>query len=234
MSNGALVCGFGDVSAGLGGLAWDLGEPGAVVLSDGRAQPGTFALEEGGDDAALAITAEGITIEATLSARTSEIALEGGPVATACVAEVRSAGATQTFECSGQICRWAENPLEGNGTFRQIAVETGEDSLLIVVGRGRAGGPHGEEETGGWQIQGEDTAAFEESLLSTQYDGAGEPTRIGLELWPPEADQTSRAAATRVSGSLLAGARGGDTWAGFFRCHTGGSEGIGTYLHRRA
>ena len=233
MSDG-MVCGFGDAGAGLGGLAWDLGEPGAVILSDGRAQAGTFALEEGGDDAALAITAEGLTLEATLSARTAEIALDGGPVATACVAEVRSAGGTQTFECTGQICRWAQDPLEGDGTFRLIAVETGEDARLIVVGRGQGGAPHGEVETGGWSIQGEETAAFEESLVSTQYDGSGDPTRIGLELWPPEADQTSRAAATRVSGSLLGGARSGDGWGGFFRCHTGGTEGIGTYLLRRA
>jgi len=27
------ICGFGDVQAGLGGLAWDLGEPGAMLLS---------------------------------------------------------------------------------------------------------------------------------------------------------------------------------------------------------
>ena len=43
-----------------------------------------------------------------------------------------------------------------------------------------------------------------------------------------------RAAAVRVSGSLLGGIRQGDTWAGFFRCHTDEQDGLGTYLLRRA
>jgi hypothetical protein len=232
---GGLVCGFGDAAAGVGGLAWDLGEPGAVLLSDGEARPGTFALEEGGGDVAVVITAGEASLEATLSARTAELALAGGPVATVCAADARPAGGTQTFECPGQICRWTGTPLEGAGAFRQIAVEAGEEAILIVAARGERGiQAHGEEETRGWLIQGEDASPFEESLISTQYDGSGGPTRIALELWPADADQTSRAAATRVSGSLLGGARSGSSWASFFRCHSGGAEGLGTYLLWRA
>jgi hypothetical protein len=76
--------------------------------------------------------------------------------------------------------------------------------------------------------------AYDEALISTQYDGAGDPTRFGLELWPPDADQTTRAAATRVSSSLLGGARSGGAWGGLFRCHTDGVEGFGAYLLWRA
>jgi hypothetical protein len=234
MTNGAqgpLVCGFGDAAAGIGGVAWDLAEPGAVLLSQGEARPGTFALELGGDDATLEITAGDSRVEATLSGRTAEIALDGGPIATVCVADVGSEGGTQTFECIGQICRWASSPLEGSGTFRQLAVEAGDEALLVIAARGEPGAAgHGDEQAGGWLIQGEDVTAYEESLISTQYEGEGDPTRIGLELWPADADQTSRAAATRVSGSLLGGARSGGAWAGFFRCHTGDFEGIGSYL----
>jgi hypothetical protein len=230
-TSGALVCGFGDLAAGLGGLVWDLGEPGAVLLSEGEARRATFALEEGGDDAALAITADEVTLEATLSARTAEIALDGGPIATTCVAEVRSEGGAQTVECRGQICRWAGNPVEDAGSFRQLAIEGAEEALLIVAARGKPGAAgHGEDEIGGWLIEGEDVTAYDESLISTQYDGGGDPTRLGLELWPVDADQTSRAAATRVSGSLLGGTRSGAVWAGFFRCHTGEAEGLGSYL----
>jgi hypothetical protein len=226
-----LVCAFGDVSAGFGGLAWDLGEPGAVLLSEGEAGPGTFAMEAGGDAATLQISAAEASVEATLTPRTAELALDGGPVATACAAEVRTAGAARTFECDGQICRWADDPLEGSATFRQLAITAGEEALLVITARGAPGAAgHGEEEAHGWLIQGEEVVPYEESLLSTQYDGGGEPTRIGLELWPPEADQTSRAAATRVSGSLLGGTSTGAVWAGFFRCHTGDVEGIGSYL----
>lgn len=227
----SVVCAFGDVSAGLGGLAWDLGEPGAVLLSQRQARFGSFAIEEGGDAATLQISAGEAPIEATLTPRTAEIALDGGPTATACAAEVRGPGSAQSAECRGQICRWADDPVAGAAIFRQLTIDAGEDALLVITARGQPGASgHGEEQAHGWLIQGEEVAAYEESLISTQYDGGDDPTRIGLELWPPEADQTSRAAATRVSGSLLGGARTGAVWAGFFRCHTGDAEGVGSYL----
>ena len=230
-----LVCGFGDVAAGIAAVAWDLGEPGALLLSAGDARPATFGIEEGGDAAALSITAGQTSIEATLAPRAAEVALEDGPVATVCTAEVRSEGGTETIECFGQICRWSANPLQGAGIFRQIAVQSGEDSAVVAVARGEPSATgHGEERTGGGLIRGEDATPFEESLISTQYDSAGDPTRIGLELWPVDADQTSRAAATRVSGSLIGGVRTGGTWAGLFRCHTDGVEGLGSYLLWRA
>jgi hypothetical protein len=230
----ALICGFGDVAAGLGGMAWDLREPGAVLLSGGEARAGSFAIEEGGNAAALTVNAGDASLEATLSARTAELALEHGPIATVCVAEVRPQGGAQTFESSGQICSWSADPLEGAGTYRLITVEAG-DALLLAAARGEPGARgHGEEESHGWLIEGEDVGAFEDSLISTQYDASGDPTRIGIELWPPDADQATRAAATRVAGSLLGGARAGGAWAGLFRCHTDGTEGIGTYLLWRA
>jgi hypothetical protein len=227
----SVVCAFGDVSAGLGGLAWDLGEPGAVVLSEGQARFGSFAIEQGGDAATLQISAGEAPVEATLTPRTAEIALEGGPTATACAVEVRARDSARSAECHGQICRWADDPLAGAAIFRQLTIDAGEDTLLVITARGRSGATgHGEEQSDGWLIQGEEVAPYEESLISTQYDSGGDPTRIGLELWPPEADQTSRAAATRVSGSLLGGTSSGAVWAGFFRCHTGDAEGVGSYL----
>src|SRR5262249_43998595 len=92
----SLICGFGDVAAGLGGLAWDLNEPGAVLLSGGEAHAGTFAIEEGGDAVTLEITAGVGTVEAALSSRTTESALDGGPIATICVAEARAVGGAPT------------------------------------------------------------------------------------------------------------------------------------------
>jgi hypothetical protein len=228
-----LVCGFGHLAAALGGIAWDLGEPGAVLLSEGEARPATFAIEEGGDAAALQISAGKLEVEATLAPLTAEIPLGDGPLVTACRAEVRQAGG-KTTRSWGQISRWPGDPREGAATFRQIAIEAGEEALLIAVARGESAAQgHGEERTAGWRLQGEDEGAFEEALISTQYDGSGDPTRLGIELWAADADQTSRAAATRVSGSLLGGAHSGGAWAGFFRCHADGAEGIGTYLLRR-
>ncbi len=232
---GGTVCGFGDVAAGLGGLAWEIGEPGALLLGRGQARPATFAIEEGGDAATLAISAGDDTVEATLIPRSAELALADGPTVTPCSAEVRSVGGNQTFRCSGEIARWSGDPLEGAAVFRQLTVDGGDDTLLVGTAKGEPGVEgHGDETTLGWRIDAEQATPFEESLISTQYAAGGDPTRIGLELWPRDADQASRAGAVRVAGSLLGGVRMGGTWAGLFRCHTDGAEGLGTYLLWRA
>jgi hypothetical protein len=233
---GFFVCGFGDPESGAGGLAWDLGEPGALLLIDGEARPGTFAVEEGGDAVTLEIGAGEDTVEATLSPRTAElpIAGEGGLTAAVCVADVSLRDGSRSFRCAGQISRWSSDPLEGAGTFRHLAIDTGEESLLTAESRGEPGTGHADERAGAWLIRGEDHTAFEDSFLSTQYDGSGDPTRFGLELWPEEAERASRAAASRVAATYLGGARVGSVWAGLFRCHTDGTEGVGSYLLWRA
>jgi hypothetical protein len=233
MSGAFLVCSFGDADAGLGGLAWDLSEPGALLLAEGAARAATFAIEEGGDAATVAITAGEASLAATLTPRTTELALTDGLTVSLCSAEFNPAGG-RTSAGGGEISRWSADPLEGAAVFRRIAVTVGEDALVITA-RGEPGAKgHDEERVSGWRIQGEDETRFDESLISTQYDGSGDPTRFGLELWPPDSDQTARAAATRVSASLLGGARSGSAWAGIFRCHTDGVEGFGTYLLWRA
>jgi hypothetical protein len=232
----ALVCGFGDLAAGLGGLAWELGDPGALLLSEGEARTASFAVEEGGDAATVEIAAGDATLEATLTPEDAPLALSpGGPEVTACVAEMRSKGGKQTRRGSGQIGRWSGDPLEGSGTLRQIAIDAGEGALLVAVARGETGAEgHGAERTSAWRLEGEDAIPFEEALISTQYDGDGRPTRLGLELWPVDAERASRAAASRVSGSALGSVRVGRVWAGLFRCHTDGTEGLGSYILWRA
>jgi hypothetical protein len=236
--HGAIVCGFGDLASGLGGLAWDVGEPGAFLLSEGEARPASFALEEGGDAATLELTAGEVTLEATLAPHTAEVPLTDGDGTdphglrfSACAAEVSSAGGDQTVHCSGYIARWSSDPLEGAATFRQIAIERGEDSFLIATALGQPGSAgHGEERASAWLLEGENAIPYDESLISTQYDSSGKPTRLGLELWPVDADQSSRAAATRVSGSSLGLGEGGATTAGLFSCHADGTQGFGSYL----
>lgn len=230
------VCGFGNTAAGLSGLAWDFGEPGALLLDEGEARPASFALEEGGDALTLEITAGGTTVDATLSPRTTELALDHGSGLTAivCVADVSPKGGAAAVRCPGQISRWSSNPVESAGTFRHLAIDAGEESLLVGQSRGEPGAEHGGERNGAWLIRGEDESPFEDSFISTQYGADGDPTRFGLELWPEEAERASRAAATRVSASSLGGAHVGNTWAGLFDCHSDGSEGIGSYLLWRA
>jgi hypothetical protein len=234
----ALIWGFGDVAAGVGGLAWDLGEPGALLLSKGAVRPATFSIEEGGDATVLELAGEEDTLEATLSPQMGLVqqADVGNPVgfrALACLAEVRSKGGSQTFQCSGQITRWEGRFLKGAGTLRHLAIQDG-DAQVIATSQGEPGAAHGDERSSGWLIGGEHGVSFEETLISTQYNDGGAPTRIGLELWPEDADHASRAGAVRVAGSVLGGIDAGGTWAGLFRCHTDGAEGLGSYLLWRA
>jgi hypothetical protein len=228
----SFVCGFGDPAAGVGGLAWDLSEPGALLFSEGEVRPGSFALEEGGDSATLEITTAETTIEATLSPRTTDLALgdAGGPTVAVCVADVGPKDGSESVQCPGQISRWGADPLEGAGTFRHLAIDAGDESLLVVVAHGEPGREHGDERTASWRIRGEEETRFEDTFVSSQYGAEGDPTRFGLELWPEEAERTSRAAATRVAASPIGGVRVGDAWAGLFRCQTDGILGMGSYL----
>lgn len=136
--------------------------------------------------------------------------------------------------------RWSfYTPVEGDqldssAIFRHIVVETAEGVIVCTAGGPEGISGHGEEHSNGTLRSGDEEVQFEETLISTQYDGDGRPTRFGLELWPEDVDQTNRAAATRASGSLLGGARSGHTWAGLFRCHTNGFEGHSSYLLWRA
>jgi hypothetical protein len=235
------VCAFGDLDAGLAGLAWDLGDPGALLLFDGTARPATFAVEESGDAATVALNADDVSAEATFAPRDAPLPLDdrerraGGDVTvTTGTAEVRPGGGA-TSQSAGLLARWQDDPVGGAGSFRFISVQAGEGTLLVTTSRGEPGTTgHGEEGTLGWRLSGEDVIRFEEALITTQYDGEGDPTRLGLELWPEDADQTSRAAATRVAGSALGGARAAGSWAGLFRCHSDGTEGLGAYLLWRA
>ncbi|HEY7266177.1 MAG TPA: hypothetical protein VH501_00645 [Solirubrobacterales bacterium] len=234
MSN-ALVCGFGDPAAGIGALAWDLGEPGALLLSEGELRQATFSLEEGGDAATLQIQAGDSAVEATLSPRTAELPLgETGLTVVVCVADVIAKDGGSTVQCEGQISRWAGDPLEGSGTFRHLAIDAGDQSLVVIESRGEPDADHGDEQSSAWQIRGEEEAHFEDTFISTQYGASGDPTRLGLELWPEEAERASRAAATRVAAASLGGVNAGDAWAGLFRCQTDGVLGMGSYLLWRA
>jgi hypothetical protein len=238
----AIVCGFADVATGIGGLAWDIGAPGAVLLGGGEARTASFAIEEGGDAATIEVTAGELTLAATLAPHTAEVPLADrdgrdshGLTFSACAAEVHSPEGSQTLRCSGYIARWQRDPLDGAAVFRQIVVERPGESFLIAAALGRPGSEgHGEEEAGGWLLEGENATAFEEVLISTQYNGSGKPTRLGLELWPEDADQSTRAAATRVSGSSLGVVESGNAAAGLFSCHADGTEGFGSYLLWRA
>jgi hypothetical protein len=223
-----LVCGFGDLGSGVGGLAWDLAGGGGILLSDGATAVADATLADG-DEVRVELAVED-PVEATLVPRRDPVSLSGSapPLeAASCEASARSVGWARTVPTSAHLSRWGADPLDGAATFRHLAIELETGSLLVITARGEPGiEGHGEERTSAWLLDPEGGASgSEEALLSTQYDARGRPTRAGLELWPGD-----DAPPTRIAASLLGGAEHGGTWAGFFRCRADGAEGLGSYL----
>ncbi len=239
----AIVGGFSDLAAGLGGLAWELGGSGGLLLSNNEVQEAEVGFSPEDDGMRLEMRTESAEVEAVL-APTVGLAEPRSPdgaeppggalEAAICTVTVRAKGWGRTFQCPGHLSRWAADPLAGAARFRHLAIEAAEGSLLLLCSRGAEGAEsHGEEETAAWLFDREGgLSPFDEALLSTQYRDDGGPTRIGLELWPAGEDQSVRAAALRSAGTRLGGtapAEKGVT-ATLLSCSTEGIKGLGGYL----
>jgi hypothetical protein len=233
-SEGGMVCGFGDLESGVAGLAWDLAGGGGVLLSDERVAAGEVQLQVEDDRARIEMTLGDRSVEVGLAPRGDSVTGEGGggaAEAAACMASVRVGDTDRPVSGPGHATRWPSDPLKGAAIFRHLAIETADGPLLIVTARGQPGlEGHDGEQASAWLIDNNGALGdFEETLISTQYDGDGRPTRFGLELWPRD-----EAPPKRVTASLLGGAEAGGSWAGLFRCHIDGAEGLGGYLLWRA
>jgi hypothetical protein len=236
------VCGFFDLAAGLGGLAWNLGARGGLLMSDGEVSDAEAEISEEEGAVLLRLATDKAKLEVTIAPRAGALSLvtadgsapPGGPLeAATCIATLRSEDWGRTLQCPGHLSMWAKDPRDGAGTVRHVAIEGAEGSLLVLTARGAPGAVgHGDEQTGGWLLDGEGGfSAFSEALLSTQYDAQGRQTRVGLELWPDGDDAPPmRAAAIRIGGT---GSDGGVA-AALLRCSTEGSDGLGSYLIWRA
>lgn len=240
-SGGPLVCGFSDMASGLAGLAWELAGGGGLLLSEGEVAEAEAEISVEEQAPSLRMKAGGLAVEAGLAPHTEPVSLEPaeGKAATkvraaTCTANVESDG--RTLQCPGHLSRWEGDPLDGAGTFRHLAIEGPDGSLILLVALGPPGAAgHSEEETFAWTLDPEGSAtAFGEALLSTQYDPGGAPTRLGLELWPQGEEQTLRAAATRPSATRIGGTDRDGLSAALFRSHTDGAEGLASYLVWRA
>jgi hypothetical protein len=234
-----VVCGFSDLAAGLGGLAWDLGAPGGLVMSEDGVQEARPEFSEAEESLELRLSSDAGETTVLLAPRPGRLALEGpdgaeppagGLEAAICAAEVRPAGQRRTLRCFGHLSSWPHDPSAGTGTFRHLAIERSDGSLLLAIARGEDAEGHGAERSAAWLLDREGGfMSFGEALLSTQYDGDGAHTRAGLELWPEEEAPPMRAAGVRLGGTD----GDGGLSAALLRCSSEGSEGLGSYVIRR-
>jgi hypothetical protein len=239
----AIVCGFSDLAAGIGGLAWQLGVGGGLLLRNNEVQEAEVRFSFEDEGVRLELRSSDTKVEATLTPSAGVVEPRspegeeppGGPLEAAiCTTMVRSKELGRTFQCPGHLGRWASDPIAGAGRFRYLAVEAAEGSLLLLCSRGAPGSEnHGDEASAAWLLDAEGGfSGFEEALLSTQYRNGGGPTRIGLELWPAGEDQSVRAAALRAAGTRVGGTDPADARlaAALLHCSTEGTEGLGGYL----
>jgi hypothetical protein len=233
----ALICGFwgdGDAPAG---LAWRLaGSQGGLAGSRDEARAAEAQIDAGPAGLTVRLEpADGPALEVELAPR-GETALgtpDGGPAAAGpraavCDASVRSGEGGKTAGCRGFVLRWAAEPAAGAQLFRALAVPAADGGLVLLTARREPGGAdHAAEATAAWLLgSGGDASAFDEALLSTQYDGEGRQTRLGLELWPAEAE----APPMRASATALGVSTAGGTAAALMRSSAEGAEGVGGYL----
>ena len=94
-------------------------------------------------------------------------------------------------------------------SLRVLSARLGDGRLLAVVALRPAGAQgHGDDLVAGAIGDGESFAGVDEPLLSTEYDAAGRPRRLGLELYPGEDGLALRIAAdvSAVTSSAAGGA----------------------------
>ncbi|MGZ8667436.1 MAG: hypothetical protein ACXWZM_10050 [Solirubrobacterales bacterium] len=234
---GAVICGFWDEPAKLAGLAWDLGAPGGLLWSDGELSAASAEIDGGGEGVRFRLDAGGDAYEAELSPLPAEAPLQGDegsppgePSAAPASVTVRLGGDNgRTLQAAGHLTRWRGSPFGNAALLRHLAVPAADGSVLIVVGTGAGGTPHGEESTSAWLIDAQGSASpYPEALLSTQYDEAGLQSRAGLELWSADEEAPPmRAAGTRLGDPPEP--RHGVS-AALLRSSAEGTPGLGSYL----
>ena len=221
----------------------DSGQYGSVALSGERAA-GVLTGDAGviEIDSGTATRKEGIlrvesgagTLVLSLVAQTTPLAFEVGSDATL---QLQSVGVSSSFsgpagetgfEATG--VGWA---LSGEGAPRSMRAlwAIGEGKLLAMFAlRDEGAGDHGSETVGAVRIATDgNVLAYDEPLLSTEYDAAGRQTRATLELW----GGAEGAMADRGGGMRLAGGTGhignSKLEAASFGWSIGGAPAAGAY-----
>jgi hypothetical protein len=227
------------------GPRFDSGTESAALFLEGEAaSDGDFRVSSEGDDQ-VRVEAEGWGFELELAARGEPIEFgpdtEAGALSgvTLEIAAVRVSG--RIWSAKGErridypgVTRRADGSVDWRQTslLRLIAVpfEKGGILALAAARPARAEG-HGQEGVTGALVEPDGSVSEPvETLLSTQYDSAGDPVRAGLELSLSSEHESPplRGAASRLWGTRIEGSEAGVATA-FMRWELEGRTGVGRY-----
>jgi hypothetical protein len=220
----ALIWGFADLGRAAAGLAWRKGEESVgVLMIEGETSAAEVAVE---GERELRLDCGDRFVVAAFRPQ-SESELESGASAQVGVTEVELG--RRLLVCPAQISHVPERLLESSELLRHLAVPLGDDGELICTAR-RPGevAEHGDERVEAVRFGPEqEREEFGEVLLSTQFDGGGRPTRIGLELWPRDEGELGP---LRAAGVVIGGAESEHVLAALLETSSEGRTGIGSYL----
>lgn len=196
--------GYGAVAIGAGGeaCAWVELEGEPLAIEQGTAAPG---------EGSLRVSGAGGTLFLGIAAQTSPIGFEAASGLGVQVQAVSVSGelARETAGPGGPNAgleaigvAWKLSGTEGAAAMRSIWASSGDRLLVGFAARPRGAGDHAAEESGFASIRNDGSVdAYEEPLLSTEYDAAGAHTRATLELWSEaEGAPADRGAGTRAAG----------------------------------
>ena len=115
------------------------------------------------------------------------------------------------------------------GSVRVLSARLGDGRLLAVVALRPVGAKgHGDDVVAGAIGDGESFVSVDQPLLSTEYDGAGRPRRVGLELYPGEDGLALRIAAD-VTAATASVDGGVERIAAALAVRSPGGEGAGAF-----
>jgi hypothetical protein len=225
----AAGAGYGCIAVGADGAAAAFCTSGSgadLVLERAELSRGEGTLRADGEAGTLVLG---------LAARTTPLAFETGEASSVQLQSVGvsaslspAGGSEHGFE--GEGVSWVFEGEEGAGSLRTMWALEPSGLLAIFALRAAEAANHAAETIGAVRIAGDGTVrAFEEPLISTEYDGAGKQTRATLELWGGDGEgMAERGGGKRIAGGT-AQAADGELEAARFDWSVGGSPALGAY-----
>lgn len=228
------IVAFGDLDAGVWGVAWGARETAFLLRVQETELAGTVGIERGDDDWTLA----GDGLELTVSGLGEAVPHEGlGGFDQLCRITGTAAGAT----IQGLARRGARSAvdLEEVESVRDVSCWFEPDrGLALTAVRPRRSRGHDADVLAAAVLDVEAAHPVAEPRLSTTYSLDGHPARAGLELWLDDEEDTEQHYPTRAAGERhgtgMSGSLDGlELMAEPFAWHSRGAHGTGAYLLMR-
>lgn len=221
---------FGDLDGDLWGVVAGGARPLAAIgrMTDPDVELRSAELDQSDDDVWTLI---GAGCDLRVERATATTVTEGGergldPCRVA--GSVELDGRRREFDVAG--LRSGAIALAGGDSLRVFGAWFPADHQIGMIASRPKGAKGHDRDRIAVVARGEEHSLIVDPRLSTTYDGAGAPRRVGLELWlgdEPEGDLWPRRVAGSSTGSSVAGA-GLSAYA--FECVSRGEPGAGIYL----